>query len=151
MSTKKGVVTQTGADAYTSLAIPTGLTADGKAGWEITGLIAYWSNQEVLAPADMELDAILATISTVTTFDSIDEITRINFGISNTAGVAVAFPIDMIKQAIIQEPRLTVQPNVYLNVSSTLTGGTNVVYWELAYNIVKLTDLDVLRLLQGGA
>lgn len=147
---KRGVSTQGGADTFVSTAIDTNITADGKAGWEIKSFSAYWSNGEAVAAADFELNALITTQATVTTFDQDEEIYRLNWACQNTAGVAVAMPQSLVKREFFIQERLTVQPIVYVHVSSVATAATNVVYWEFTYDIVKLTDLEVLRLLQGG-
>lgn len=151
MATKRGIITQSGADAFTQAQVATGLTADGKTGWEIVALTAYWSNGDTVAAGDVDANAILSTVNVVTTFDDTDEITRINWATQNTGGIAVAYPMELIKRAIMPSGgRLTVQPTLYLGLSTTGTSATNTVYFEIEYNIVKLSDLDVLRLLQGG-
>jgi len=152
MSILRGVTTQTGADTFTQTAIDTNLTADGKAGWEIVRMRAFWAGMYALAAADMTLSAILSTqITTVTTLNQSAEIARVNWAIANTAGVAVAFPVEQIKQDDLIETRVTAQPLLYLGVSSATTGAANVIYWEIEYNIVKLSDVETLRLLVGGA
>ena len=151
MSSKKVLVVQSAADTFTTTQISTGLTSDGKSGWEITALEAFWSNGESVAAADYEINAVLATISTATNFDDIDEIARISWGLQNTGGVAVAVPYDPVKEKLLIEPRLTVQPILFLGVISSATAQANSVRIAVTYNIVKLTDLEVLRLLQGGA
>jgi hypothetical protein len=147
---KRGLSTQGGADTFVATSIDTNLTADGKAGWEIVAFSAYFTNGETGAAADSDVNAILATQATVTTFEQDEEIYRINWSVANTAGVAVAYPVQLVKREILVEPRLTVQPTIYVQVSSSASGLTCAVAWEFHYNIVKLTDIEVLRLLQGG-
>jgi len=147
---KRGLSTQGGADTFVATSIDTNLTAEGKTGWEIIGVSAYYTNGETAAAADSDVNLIVATQATVTTFDMDEEVYRLNWAVANTAGVAVAYPLNLIKRELLLEPRLTVQPLIYVQVSSTLSGVANVMAWELHYNIVKLTDLEVLRLLQGG-
>lgn len=147
----KGVVTQGGADTFTAATILTGLTVDGKSGWQINGFKAFWSNGYQAAAADAISNCVLATLATVTLPNSDDEIARVSWGVQNTAGVAVAFNFDPIKKADITEPRVTVQSDLYVHANTTTTGLTNVFYYEISYDIVKLTDLEVLRLMVGGA
>lgn len=147
---KRGTVTQGGADTFAAATIDTNLTADGKAGWEIIALSGYFTNGEAGAAADSDANLILATQATITTFDQDEEIYRLNWAVANTAGVAVAYPVQLVKREILIEPRLTVQPNLYVQAATTATGLTCVFAYEIHYNIVKLTDLEVLRLLQGG-
>jgi len=147
---KRGVVTQGGADTFTAATIDTNLTADGKSGWEIIAFSGYWSSGETPAAVDSEFNAILAVQATVTTFDQDEEIHRLNWAVANTGGVAVAYPLNLIKREFLIEPRVTVQPLIYVQASSVATAVTNVMYYEIHYNIVKLSDIEVLRLLQGG-
>lgn len=151
MALYKGVVTQGGADTFTAATILTGLTADGKSGWEITGFKAFWANGYTAAAADAICNAVLATIATATLPNSDDEICRAAWAVQNTAGVAVAMNFEPVKRADLTENRVTVQPDLYVHANSATTGLTNVLYYEISYEIVKLTDLEVLRLLVGGA
>jgi hypothetical protein len=49
------------------------------------------------------------------------------------------------------EGRVTVQPFIYLGIESSGTANANDVVFRVYYEIVKLSDLEVLRLLAGGA
>lgn len=150
MYTKRGIVTQGGADTFAASSVDTNLTPDGKAGWEIVAFSAFYINAEVGAAADAQMNVILSTQATVTTFDQEEEIYRLTWGVANTGGVAVAYPISHVKREFLIAPRLTVQPLIYVQAASSSTGLTNAIAYEIHYNIVKLTDLEVLRLLQGG-
>ena len=147
----KGSVTQGGADTFTAATILTGLTVEGKSGWLIKALKAFWSNGYTAAAADYLATCVLATIATVTNSNADDEIARVSWGVQNTAGVAVAFNFEPSKLAYILEPRLTVQSDLYIHANSTGTGLGNIMYYEVEYEIVKLTDIEVLRLMVGGA
>jgi len=151
MFNKKGVVTQSGADTFTQAVIDTNIQVDGKSGWSIAGLRAYWPLGYSSAVADQHASIIVSTQpTTVTTFDQDEEIVRLDWAVSNTGGVAVAYPLELIQDVLLFEPRLTVQPSLYVGISSAGTGLTNVMYYELFYTVEKLTDLELLRLLQGG-
>lgn len=150
MYIKRGVVTQGGADTFTAATIDTNMTVDGKSGWLITAFSGYWSQGEAVAAADWDANLVLATQATATLFNDDEEIYRLNWGMQNTAGVAVATPVGLIKRELLIEPRLTVQPLLYVHANTQLTGATNVFYYEIHYDIQKLTDLEVLRLLQAG-
>jgi len=145
-------VTQGGADTFTQVAIDTDLTADGKSAWQFTRMKAFWSNGYVAAATDQILSAILSTqATTVTVPTDPEEIARVTWAVANTAGVAVAYPVELIKVVDVSIDRITVQPTLYASVSSTTTGLTNVVYFEFEYEVVKLSDIEVLRLLVGGS
>lgn len=144
-------LTQSGADAFTSVAIPTSITSDGKMGLSLTGFAVEWSNGQAAAAGDWLMTAKIATVPTNTTYGDPDEIIRVEWGLQNTGGVAVAVQFEPVKTEIVFEERVTVQPNLYLNISSSATGQANTVNVILYYNTVKLSDLEVLRLLGGGA
>lgn len=148
----RGKVTQGGADTFTQLAIDTNLTADGKSAWLIKKITAFWENGYTAAATDQTLSAIVSTKkTTVSTPDEASELGRVAWAVANTAGIAVAYEMEM--QRSIEPPfdRVTAQPIIYLSVSSTTTGLTNVVYFTVEYDIVKLSDMEVLRLLVGGS
>ena len=65
--------------------------------------------------------------------------------------MAVAIPYEPVKRNVLLEPRVTVQPQLIFRLESTNTGQANNVVIAVYYDIVKLTDLEVLRLLAGGA
>lgn len=147
----KGLVVQTGVDAFTSSQLLTGLTVDGKSGWEITGFKAYFANGYTAAATDSIMFLSLSTIATATVPSAENEIARVAWAVQNTAGVAVAFNFEPAKKADMTEPRVTVQSDLYVNCTSVATGLACNVYYEIAFNIVKLSDLEVLRLAVGGA
>jgi len=151
MANIKGSVTQSGADTTSHTLIETNLTADGKTGWEVYAIEAYWVNGEAVAAADWEMRCGVTTVNSTPSFISADEFCSIGWGVQNTGGVAVALPYDPIKSLIFIEPRLTVQPVIYFYCVSQLTGQANTVQFRIYYNEVKLGDLEVLRLLAGGA
>jgi hypothetical protein len=147
----KGTVLQSGADTTTRFTIPTGLTVDGKTAWNITGFETFWSNASSAVAADWNLEAELSTLNTGTSYSSYDEIARVSWAVQNTAGVAVALPVEPIKSANLFEDRITAQPNLYVAIESAATGQANRVYFTVVYDIVKLSDVELLRLMVGGA
>jgi len=151
MTAVANLVTQSGADTSTRVEIDTGLVADGKSGWEIFAMQAYWVDGLSVAAADYVVNAIVSTVDADTLFSSEDEIARVSWGLQNTGGVAVAVGYEPIKRVELIEPRITVQPTIYVGVQSQTSGIANDIVIILYYNIVKLTDLEVLRLLAGGA
>lgn len=153
MGLYKGVVTQSGADTTTQGIINTDLSVDGKSGWLITKLVVYWNNMKSGAVVDSELEAMLSTqVTTATVFSASEELARVEF-MGQLAGVAASFAyMESIKEAVfVPSERITVQPQLYLTVASAATGQANVVYYAIEYDIVKLTDNELLRLAVGGA
>lgn len=151
MSRLMGALTQSVADTATSLSVDTGITVDSKSGLEIYAMEAFWDNAEAVAAADWELIVSVGTVTGATSFTSPDEIARVGWGLQNTGGVAIAVPYEPVKSIILLEPRVTVQPTIFFTCTSSLTGQANTVRLRVYYNIVKLTDLEVMRLLVGGS
>ena len=143
--------TQGGADTSSYAVIDTGLTVDGKIGIEIYAMEVYWVNGETAAAADYEVTAAITTTLATPSFTSADEIQRVQWGLQNTAGVAIAVPYEPYKQVVMIEPRLTVQDTLYFHVVSSATAQANNCHARIYYNTVKLTDLEVMRLLVGGS
>jgi hypothetical protein len=146
-----GLTTQTGVDTTTSTAIDTGVTVDSRSGIEITAMEVVIPGLTAAPAADYRVDFILATTTGQVLFNSADNIEQISWGVQNTAGVAVAFDFEPKKLLIFPESRLTVQPLLYATLFSTGTTLTNIAYWRIFYDTVKLTDVELLRLLVGGA
>jgi len=142
--------TQSGADTATGTTIATGLTVDGKAGWLISEMEVYWVNSESAVAADYELQAALMSESAAISLVSLDTIELVSWAVQNTAGVAVAFPVEPIKRKVLFEPRVTVQPLLHIRTESNGTGQANQVIYRVKYEIVKLTDIEVLRLFAAG-
>lgn len=144
------LVTQSGADTFTAveLALP---SLDGKSGYQINGIKAYWKDGAAVAAADWSLDAIVQVASTALTFVDDEWIDAVSWGCQNTAGTAVLVPYEPQKEHELFEPRLTVQPSIYVAVASSNTGQANDVVIEVFYETTKLSELEYLRLLAGGA
>jgi hypothetical protein len=151
MARESLLVTQGGADTFTAGSIATGLTVDGKSGWSISGFDAFWVDGKGVAAADYLVAAQVATVATATTYGEDDEIGRLTWGLQNTGGVAVAVGYEPIKSLLLLEPRVTVQPEIYVQVYSEGTSNANDIIFIVYYEIVKLSDIEVLRLLAGGA
>lgn len=150
MARIKTLVTQSGADTFTSvaLALP---ALDGKSGYEIMGIRAYWLDGAAVAAADYSIMATVQVASTVLTFLDDEFIDGVAWGVQNTAGVAVAVAYEPLKEHMLEEPRLTVQPSIYAAVASVGTSQANDVVIEVIYSTTKLSELEYLRLLTGGA
>lgn len=151
MAVAKLLVTQSGSDTFTSSAIDTNLTVDGKTGWNIKAIEAYWADGAAIASGDWSLSAVVSTISTVTSFVDDDEIARVSWGQQNTAGVAVTVGFMPLQGYGLLEDRVTVQPQIYCQVQSSGTSNANDVVFRVYYEIVKLSDIEVMRMLVGGA
>lgn len=151
MAILRGTLIQSAANTFTQDTIDTNLSTDLKSGWEITGFRCWASTLYTEATtADYTLAAVLSTqATTVTTLDESEEIARIQWA-NNFTTASVAYPVEPIKMAEMLETRLTVQPQIYFGIDSTGLTAAARIYYEFSYNIVKLTEIEVMRLLVGG-
>lgn len=148
--TVKVLVTQSGNDTRTAVALP--LPAlDGKSAYSIQGVRCYWYDCNTVAAGDYRLFAIVSTDDAALVPSDDEWIIDVGWACQNTAGVAVAFPVPITIDHFLTIPRLTVQPFIYAMVDSTSTGQANDVYFEVFYSVEKLSELEYLRLLAGGA
>jgi len=154
MALVKGVAVLPALGTLTSVSIDTNITADSKSGWEITGFKAHLRSRDATGIEYLEamvIDAKLATVATVTLPDSDDEIARVTWGLAWSSAASFT-PIPIIQRADMTESRLTVQPLIYVNVVNTVgIVAITDIYYEFSYDVVKLTDVELLRLLIGGA
>jgi hypothetical protein len=153
MSSIKTSIVQSTLNSTVEITLPTGLTVDGKAGWNIQGVRFLWANaaQCVTPVADCMLFIQLNTETGNQQFTDKDNII---YGIMASSGIAAStssFWVDGNYQQVLPVPRLTVQPALFLNVSSIGLIINASIYAEVFYDVVKLTDLEVMRLSQGGA
>lgn len=151
MSIVRGTLIQSAANTFTQATIDTNISIDGKFGWEITGFKVYASTLYTeVTTADYELEALLATqATTVTTMNQAEEIARVEWA-NNFSTAAVAYPVEPIKMALMLESRATVQPQIYVGINSTGLTAAARIYYEISYDIIKLSELEVMRLLVGG-
>lgn len=154
MATARGVVVLPAAGTFTQVILDTNINADSKYGWNVTGFKGTMKSRDatgVEVPESNNIDLILSTrVTTITTPDETEEVARINWALafSTAAGFSHA---ELQKEAIMLESRLTVQANLYIGVKGSATiGAISDVYFEVSYEIVKLSDMELLRLLVGG-
>lgn len=154
MATERGVVVLPAAGTFTQVTFDTNISSDSKFGINVTGFKGQIRSRDatgVEVPESNMIELILATrITTITTPDEPEELARIawSLGFSTAAGFA---SIEAIKEAKMLEPRLTVQPALYIGVKGSATiGAITDIYYEFSYEIVKLSDIELLRLLVGG-
>jgi hypothetical protein len=149
---KRVVLTQTGVDVESSLVIPTGLTVDGRLGWSITRMRAIWNNMSSIPPTVVSatLNVQLNTEVGSQLFSDVDSIGMISYKLRGIAASTSANQLFPMVEYVLMEPRLTVEPNLILLLASGTTGLANAVSFEFQYEQVKLSDMDVMRLLQGG-
>jgi hypothetical protein len=146
----KVLVTQTGNDTATSAAFS--LPAlDGKSAYQIERVDCYWADAHTAPAADWLLNVGIQVEDAALTLLDDELIVQAGWAMQNTAGVAVAVAVNPYLTFESGMPRLTVQPYVYARVSSSATAQANDVYFTMYYSIVKLSELEYLRLLAGGA
>lgn len=145
-------INQSAIDLRRVVELDTGITLDGKSGWNIKAARAHWFNaQSCPINSDFVLTVGLSTTPAPTTFDSSDQILAVDWANINQALSAGSTLIERYKSVVLFEPRITVQPKLFLFCESSVTGLANQTYLELWVEPVKLTDLEVMRLYAGGA
>lgn len=154
MATLRGVVVLTAAGTFIQDTIDTNIATDSTIGWEITGFKATFRSRDatgVEVPESSIIDCILSTrVTTETTPDETEEIARVSLAMALSTAASIS-SIEVNKQAIILEPRLTVQPNLYVGAScSVALAAITDIYYEIQYEPVKLNNNELLRLLIGG-
>jgi hypothetical protein len=93
----------------------------------------------------------LNTESSAQGFLDNDSVYQFMYQFRGVAASTSGIQVDSERIVTFVQPRLTVQPNLYINVSSAGMTVGNTIYVEVFYEIVKLTDIEVMRLMQGGA
>jgi len=144
-------ITQSAADTTTSVAMNL-FPLDGKSGYEFTGIEVYWKNGESAAAADYEIYCAIQKVAGVLSerISEEDWICGVSWGMQNTAGVAVVQAFEPQKQQILIEPIVTVSQTLNVVCVSGATGQANQLSVVAHYNVVKLTELEYLRLLAAG-
>lgn len=155
MATTRGVVVLPAAGTFTQGTIDTNISADSKFGWLVTGFRSILLSRDATGtevPESHRIDSILSTkVTSITTPDEDEELARVSWALSFSTAAGFA-NFEPQKLAPMAEPRLTVQPTLYVGVKGSVTvGAISDIYYEVSYEIVKLTDVELLRLLVGGA
>lgn len=147
------ILTQGGADTTATAEIATGLTVDGKSGWRIDFISAYIPLiNTAVTTADTSVSILLTTDGIATKPTDEEVIVGAYRATAGTAASTSSYVVDpvIIGRPVIED-RITVQPILHLALSSTATGATLVGYFIIAYELVKLTDLEVMRLSVAGS
>lgn len=152
MLVKRITALQPSADGQVTVAIPTGLTVDARLGWSIVRIEATWVNiSSTSFVVSNVLNVQLNTEATTQVYTDPDLVEWIRFTVKGTTAAVVGQQVQGFVARDLFVPRLTVEPNLFVDIVSTGTGQANNVHFALFYEQVKLTDLEVMRLLQGGA
>lgn len=151
MLTIKEVFTQTAINAANEFTIPTLLTVDGRTGWNIKRVrVALASSVGIVAAASSNILCQLNTEVIKQSFDDPDNIANLQWATVGTAASTGAFPVDLDREWVSEAGRLTVEPNLYVHIESTGLTAAMTFNFLMEYETVKLTDMEMVRLLQGG-
>jgi hypothetical protein len=153
MSMIKLEVTQTVLNTPATGIIPTGLTVDGRSGWNIQGIKLLFENASacVTQVAKCTANIQLNTEAGSQGFTDNDSITFMSYQFQGIAASTSAHQIFPVQQEDLIIPRTTVQPNLFVFLNTTGMVATASFGIVVFYEIIKLTDLEVMRLMQGGA
>jgi len=149
----KVAVVQLTANATIVVEVPTMLTVDGKTGWNILGLHVSYPQLGVHTPmnTNSSITLKLNTETGIQSFPDNDNILTQNVMVNGSASSASTVQLQPNHSIVLPSPRLTVQPILYLQLASTGATAPVQANVTLFYETQKLTDLEVMRLLQGGA
>lgn len=145
-------LSQSVANTDAELIIPTLLTVDGRMGWNITKLKCFLTNTLGLtATTDCSLELQLNTETGTQNFVDKDNIAQLKFLYNGTAASTSGYWVESSQEWASEVGRLTVAPNLYARLITAGFTAFTYVNFEIEYETVKLTDMEVMRLLQGGA
>lgn len=149
---QKFIIAQTALNTDVEQVIPTMLTVDGRQGWSIKRVTGWFlSAQAVLSTVDITIGLQLNTETGNQTYTDSDSVASLSMLFNGTAASTSGFQIDPKVEWVSLDGRLTVQPNLYLRITSANAGAVCSFAVEIEYDLVKLSDIEVMRLLQGGA
>jgi len=153
MALMKIAITQPGGDVDVEHQILTGLTVDGKLGWQIDAMRVDWFGGDSIPDGNtVSLNVSLATQTG--DFRSTDDeyLAGVDWYFTNSPDpLANYFEVTTQKDYFPLEPRVTVQPELVLKLQSSGTGAAQTAYVTIQYQTVKLSDIEVLRLMAAGA
>lgn len=145
-------VAQTVTNQNVELVVPTLLTVDGRMGWNLKRFTTILSDVAGVAPtAKATISCQLNTETGQQLFTDADNIAINLYLFQGIAASTSAGQVQPQAEWRSVDGRLTVQPNLYLLLATSGLTAVQVVLVELEYETVKLTDMEVMRLLQGGA
>lgn len=151
MLTIKEVFTQTAVNSANEFVIPTLLTVDGRTGWNIKRVRAVLaSSVGIVAAAHSNIICQLNTEIVKQSFNDADNIATLLWSTVGTAASTGAFPIDNAREWVSDAGRLTVEPELIVHIESSGLTAAMTINFLMEYETVKLTDMEMVRLLQGG-
>jgi hypothetical protein len=148
----KNQVAQATMNTDVVVSIPTLLTVDGRLGWNIKRFkTTITMPSSIISTADATITVQLNTETGLQSFIDPDNVAQSLYLFNGIAASTSGYQIAPHQEWISDAGRLTVEPNLFLVLSTTGLTGVMIVYTEIEYETVKLTDMEVMRLLQGGA
>ena len=152
MTIIKQQVLQTTPNQTVFAQLPTLLTVDGKQGWKIVHVAAHFVSANFVSPlVDTVIDFQLNTETGIQGFADADNICNLNWRISGIAASTSAFQLATKQEWSSDIGRLTVQPILFMALYTEGLTAAAYVNVEVEYELVRLSDMEVMRLLQGGA
>lgn len=151
MAIARYTLTQGGADTLAATAMNL-FPLDGKSGYEIRSIEVYWKNAENAAPADWEVYVAVQKTALGLTDRISDEdwIVGAAWAQQNTAAAAVALQVEPYRKEILIEPIVTVSQTLNVVAFSSGTAQANSFSIIVHYDVIKLSEIEYLRLLAAG-
>jgi hypothetical protein len=149
---KKYKIAQASANTDVEFIIPTGIAADSRQGWAIKRVTAWFASAAaVISTADITVNLQLNAETGTQDFLDNDSIAYLIMLFNGVAASTSGFQIDAKVEWVSLDGRVTVQPELYLRLVTSGAGAACGFNVEIEYEVIKLTDVEMLRLLQGGA
>jgi hypothetical protein len=153
MLSLKQLLNQTVINTPIELAIPTDITVDGRTAWSVVGM-NYNVRRLNAAVPNVSNSTVTVELNTETgdqTFTDKDSIIFDQLQFHGIAASTSSFYVPSGKSITLINPRITAQPDLYLRLDTSNLTATVELSVEIVYELVKVTDLEMMRLLQGGA
>lgn len=151
MPSIKGYVEQSANDTATEKLIETGLTLNGKQGWAIKGVAMQLNTRPAPTVGGWNVQSVLQTETGAQSPADNDFIVMVDWTLYGPAVNTGMMLLPLSKHVPLVQERLTVQPELIVRLSSYGAGVKVACYFEVFFEQVTLTDLEVMTLYQAGA
>lgn len=145
-------MTQGVADGFIQTSEPTGIDPSSGRGWMLKRAILQFpiaSNLQALSP-DAAIHWALTRDSKAAVSDLNDSDTIFVGGLSTALTTSGQIVVPNVFDIALPEGLLVVEPTIYAHLDSTATGLTLTAHMRLFYEEVKLTEVEILRMLTQG-
>lgn len=144
------ILTQGGADAFVEGEILTLLVPEQGLGWKLNRIVFQFGDALSALSADCSIGWSVTRDSKtgVVGYSDADTVYHDGFNVSLTTSGQIVIPYSHIW--LPPDNTIFVEPTIYFQLDSTTTGLANVAAVRLHYEEIKVSEIDILRLLQNA-